>query len=61
MRIRTEDGCAYCKFGEAIFLWAEKVEAVWDAERSIDWPKWRMYPEKGREEKKEKEKEDEKQ
>lgn len=43
IRIQTDDGCCYCRNGDGLFVWAKEIKRVWEAERSIDWPKWRLY------------------
>ena len=31
VRIQTNDGCAFCKSGESIFVWADKIVRVWES------------------------------
>lgn len=39
----TDDGCAYCKGNENLFVWADKIDRIWDCEKNFDWPKWSMF------------------
>lgn len=43
VRIFTDDGCAYCKGNENLFVWANKIDRIWDCEKNFDWPKWSMF------------------
>ena len=31
VRIQTNDGCAFCKGGESIFIWADEIVKIWES------------------------------
>jgi hypothetical protein len=35
VRILTDDGCAYCKSGDNLFIWADSIKKVWECDRSF--------------------------
>lgn len=44
VRIQTDDGCAFCKGNDSCWVWADSILRVFPSDKSIDWPKWTMYP-----------------
>ena len=43
LRVQTDDGTCQVKAGQSIWIWAEQIVKVWEAEKSVEWPKWSMY------------------
>ena len=44
IRIMTDDGCYSCKGNDSCWVWSNEIVRVFSCEKSMDWPKWSLYP-----------------